>query len=167
MNYIRELCLRERAARERVELYQFQIERRQILKASDPGWKLYWEIIKQYSPLYLIDACPREHFHNFRDLVIAVTPNPAVQEMVVPESVFDWKWMRRELMCLHFATMPEIANRLGRPESTVRDAIRGLGGNPEYACSGVANRHVQFWSKRWLTDTRLVSRLSGSNSRRR
>jgi hypothetical protein len=75
--------------------------------------------------------------------------------------------MRREVMRERFTTIHEIARRCGRPAGTVGDVIRQLGGKPEYACHGLSSTKEQFWSKSWLADARLVSRLSKMKSRRR
>jgi hypothetical protein len=167
MNYIRELCLREWAARDNGDLREFQIHRRQILKSSDPGWQLYWRQIRRRHPHCLVEACPEDNFYAFCDLVNSVTPNDAMREFVVPTGILDWKWMRREVMLTHFCTIHDIARRYERPAGTVGDAIRELGGKPEYACHGLGSKKEQFWSKSWLTSLRLPSRLSLIKSRRR
>ena len=165
MNYIRELCLREWAAREHGDLREFHVDRRRILKSSDPGWQLYWRQLRRRHPHCLVEACPEDNYYAFFDLVNSVTPNAAVREFVLPTGVLDWKWMRREVMLEHFTTIHVIARRCGRPAGTVGDALRGLGGKPEYACHGLGGTKEQFWCKSWLTDSRLVSRLSLKKSR--
>lgn len=167
MNYIRELCLREWTARDNGDLREFQNHRRRILKSSDPGWKLYWRQIRRRHPHCLVEACPVDNYYAFCDLVNSMTPNAAVLEVVLPTGVLDWKWMRREVMREHFITIHDIAHRCGRPAGTVGDVLRQLGGKPEYACHGLSSTKEQFWSKSWLTDPRLVSRLSKMKSRRR
>ncbi len=167
MNYIEELCLCQAAARRRGGLRQFQAWRRYLLKAYDPAWQRYWNQIRLRHSQGLVEACQYENFYAFRDLVLSMTPNAAVFQLVNPTSVLDWKWMRREVMLERYTTIQDIAHRCGRPVGAVRGAIYSLGGRPEYACHGLGRKMDHFWSCSWLTDPRIVSCLSSIKNRPR